>query len=66
MWTEMNPFYSLRKVSRTVKALERRGLVELDTIREGGRAGVLGVYRVGLKRPVKPGYLGINGWTVPR
>lgn len=46
-----------------VKALEKRGLVEFDTIHDGGRAGVPGVYMVGKPRPSKPGYLGVFGWV---
>lgn len=63
LYPEQNPFYSLRRISKLHKALEKRGLVELDVIREGGRLGVLGVYRVGQKRESKPGYLGVFGWV---
>jgi hypothetical protein len=62
LYQEMNPYYSTPKVSRMVKILERRGLVEFDTIHDRGRAGVPGVYMVGKARPSKPGYLGVFGW----
>lgn len=61
LYAEMNPFYSLRKVSKIHKALEKRGLVELDVIREGGRLGTQGVYLVGQKRGDDSSYLGIFG-----
>ena len=57
------PYYSLRKVSKQIKSLEKRGLVEFDVIHEGGRAGVQGVYMVGKARPSKSGYLGVYGWV---
>lgn len=54
---------ALRKVSSKVNRLLQWGLVELDVIREGGRAGVQGVYLVGKSRPVRPGYAGVFGWV---
>lgn len=63
LYPEMNPYYSGRKVCKMVKALQKRGLVELDVIHEGGRHGVPGVYMVGKPRPSKPGYLGVYGWV---
>lgn len=66
LWPKKNDYYSRRKAVNTCKTLERRGLIEFDLIHEGGRAGVPGLYRVGQPRPVKPGYLGINGWVHPK
>jgi hypothetical protein len=63
LYQEMNPYYSTPKVSKMVKALEQRGLVEFDVIHEGGRQGVSGLYLVGQKRIEKPGYLGVFGWV---
>lgn len=63
LYAEMAPIYSGPKVSKMVSALIKRGLVELDVIREGGRAGVPGVYLVGKERPAKPGYAGVFGWV---
>jgi hypothetical protein len=55
----MNPYYSVPKVSKMVKVLERLGLVELGMIREGGRAGVPGVWPAGYQQT--DGYIGIFG-----
>lgn len=60
LYKEMNSIYSLPKVSKMVKVLERRGLVEMGQIREGGRAGVPGVWLAGQKQS-EDGYLGIFG-----
>lgn len=60
LYKDMNPIYSLPKLSKMVKALERRGLVELGQIREGGRAGVPGVWLAGQKQS-EDSYLGIFG-----
>lgn len=66
MWPELNQFYYASKARNLTAALLKRGLVEFDTIREGGRWGSHGVYLVGQPRAVKPGYLGVFGWVYPK
>ncbi len=61
----MSPYYSLKRMLKMCKRLEARGLIEYDVIREGGRAGVAGVYMVGKPRPSESGYLGIFGRVEP-
>ena len=63
IWPERNDYYSLRWSVKLIKGLVRRGLLEYGVIREGGRAGVAGLYVVGQTLKEKPGYLGVNGWV---
>jgi len=66
LWPKHNDYYTTKRAVGLAKKLERRGLIEYGVIREGGRVGVVGLYRAGQPRPVKPGYLGVNGWVSSR
>lgn len=60
-YAEMNPYYSLKKVSKMTAALEKRGLLEYGVIHEGGRAGVPGVYLKGSQINAAKNILGVFG-----